>query len=70
MLNGKYIGVGLEAAKAAGLSTGNETADGVISSGINNLSNGINGDSLLDTGIGAVSSMLGTSDNSVVRAGG
>lgn len=70
MLNGKYIGVGLEAAKAAGVSLGNETADGIVSSGINNLSNGINGNSLLDTGIGAVSSMLGTSDNSVVRAGG
>lgn len=70
MLNGKYIGVGLEAAKAAGMSTGNETVDGLISSGINNLNNGINGNSLLDTSIGAVSSMLGTSDNSVVRAGG
>lgn len=70
MLGDKYIGVGLEAAKAAGVSLGNETADDIVSSGINNLSNGINGDSLLDTGIGAVSSMLGTSDNSVVRAGG
>ena len=70
MLNGKYIGLGLEAAKAAGLSTGNETVDSTISSGLNNLSRGINGDSLLDTGIGAVSGMLGLSDNSVIRAGG
>lgn len=70
MLNGKYIGLGLKAAKAAGLSTGNETVDSTISSGLNNLSGGINGDSLLDTGIGAVSGMLGLSDNSVVRAGG
>lgn len=70
MLNNKYIGLGLQAAQAAGLSTGNETVDSTISSGLNNLSGGINGDSLLDTGIGAVSGMLGLSDNSVVRAGG
>lgn len=70
MLNGKYIGMGLEAAKAAGLSTGNETVDSTISSGLNNLSGGINGDSLLDTGISVANGMLGTSDNSVVRAGG
>ena len=70
ILNNKYIGLGLQAAQAAGLSTGNETVDSTISSGLNNLSSGINGDSLLDTGIGAVSGMLGLSDNSVVRAGG
>lgn len=70
ILNGKYIGLGLQAAQTAGLSTGNETVDNTISSGLSNLSGGINGDSLLDTGIGAVSGMLGVSDNSVVRAGG
>ena len=70
ILNGKYIGVGFEAAKAAGVSLGNKTVDGIVSSGINNLSNGINGGSLLDTGTSVVNGMLGTSDNSVVRAGG
>jgi hypothetical protein len=70
MLNGKYIGIGLQAAQMAGVSTGNEIADGVIASGISNLNGGINKDALLNTGIGAVSSMLGTSDNSLVRAGG
>jgi hypothetical protein len=70
MLNNKYIGLGLQAAKAAGLSTGNETVDSTISSGLSNLSGGINEGSLLDTGTSVVNGMLGTSDNSVVRAGG
>lgn len=70
MLNGKYVGLGLEAAKAAGLSTGNETADQAIQTGVQGLANGFNKDNLLDTGISVVNGMLGTSDNSVVRAGG
>lgn len=70
MLGNKYIGIGLQAAQMAGVSTGNEIADGVIASGISNLNGGINKDALLNTGIGTVSSMLGTSDNSLVRAGG
>lgn len=70
MLNGKYVGLGLEAAKAAGLSTGNETADQALQTGVQGLANGFNKDNLLDTGISVVNGMLGTSDNSVVRAGG
>ena len=70
MLNGKYVGLGWEAAKAAGVSTGNETADQAIQTGVQGLTNGFNKDNLLDTGISVVNGMLGTSDNSVVRAGG
>lgn len=70
MLNGKYVGLGLEAAKVAGLSTGNETADQALQTGVQGLANGFSKDNLLDTGISVVNGMLGTSDNSVVRAGG
>lgn len=71
MLNGKYIGVGLEAAQAAGVSTGNKQVDNGIQSAIGNIADkGLNGSSLLDTGTSVVNGMLGTSDNSVVRAGG
>lgn len=70
MLNGKYVGLGLEAAKVAGLSTGNETADQALQTGVQGLTNGFSKDNLLDTGISVVNGMLGTSDNSVVRAGG
>lgn len=70
MLNNRYIGLGLQAAQMAGLSTGNKVADVAIASGISNLNGGINKDALLNTGIGTVSGMLGLSDNSVVRAGG
>lgn len=70
MLNNRYIGLGLQAAQMAGVSTGNKVADVAIASGISNLNGGINKDALLNTGIGTVSGMLGLSDNSLVRAGG
>ena len=52
------------------ISTVNETADQAIQTGVQGLTNGFNKDNLLDTGISVVNGMLGTSDNSVVRAGG
>lgn len=71
ILNNKYIGVGLRAAQEAGLSTGNKQVDNGIQSAVGNIADkGLNGGSLLDTGISVANGMLGTSDNSVVRAGG
>ena len=60
-----------EVANGLDLSTGNKQVDNGIQSAVGNIADkGLNGGSLLDTGISVANGMLGTSDNSVVRAGG